>query len=356
MILVLVGPDELAMKRRLQQLREEADGGTGMIDTNLALVEGRTAKTEEILGPTMASPFLSAKRLVVVEGFLDRFEPQGGGRPSKRGVEAFASLLDTLRGGIPETTVLVFTGTKVDPKRNPMLEELRGIPGAKVEEFAELKKAELLRFIREEARVQGVRFRQGPSNRTLHPDAEWQRPSETDPAQLLANLYPGDTLRIANELQKLALYTLGREATVDDVDTLCGGERESKVWDFIDGVMDGDPGKALTALEFLRNAGESSQGLFAQLAASLRTSATVLDLLDDGADEEAIGQAIRRPWPGLRRQAIARARRLGRQGVRAAYEALVEADRSIKLGNVDDDLAMEVLVSRLAGLPARGRR
>ncbi|GAB4323791.1 MAG: hypothetical protein Kow0010_05340 [Dehalococcoidia bacterium] len=355
MILVLFGPDELAMRRRLQQLREEADGGTGMIDTNIALVEGRNAKADEILGPAMAVPFLSAKRLVVVEGFLDRFEAQGGGRPSRRGVEAFASMLDALRGGIPETTVLVFTGTKVDPKRNPMLEELRGIPGARVEQFAELNKGELLRFIREEARVQGVRFRQGRSTRMLEPGEEWQRPTETDPAQLLAELYPGDTYRISSELQKLALYTLGREATVDDVDALCGGERESKVWDFIDGVMDGDTARALTALEFLRSRGESTQGLFAQLAASLRTSATVLDLLDSGASEEEIGQAIRRPWPGLRRQAIARGRRLGRDGVRAAYEALVEADRSIKLGNVEDDLAMEILVSRLSALATHGQ-
>lgn len=351
-ILVLFGPDELAMRRRLQQLREEADGGTGMIATNVALIEGRTAKPDEILGPAMAAPFLSPKRLVVVEGFLDRFEPQGGGRPSRRGIETFGGMLDTLRGGIPETTLLVFTGTKVDPKRNPMLEELRGIPGVQVEPFAELSRADLLRFIREEARVHGVRFRQGPSTRPLDPGDEWQRPPETDPAQLLANLYPGDTYRLSNELQKLALYTLGREATVDDVDALCGGARESKVWDFIDGVMDGDTAKALTALEFLRSRGESTQGLFAQLAASLRTSATVLDLLDDGASEEEIGQAIRRPWPGLRRQAIARARRLGAGGVRAAYEALVEADRSTKLGNVDEDLAVEILVSRLASLAA----
>lgn len=345
------------MQRRLQQLREEADGGTGMIETNFTLIDGRTARTDEILAPAMAAPFLSAKRLVLVEGFLSRFEPQAGARPSKRGIEAFAGLLDTLRSGLPDTTLLVFTGTKVDPKRNPMLAELRGLPGAKVEEFAELKKAELLRFIREEARVQGVRFRQGPSNRPLDPGQEWRRPAERDPAQLLATLHESDTLAIANELGKLALFTLGREATVDDVDLLCGGERKSTVWDFIDGVMDGDTTRALTALEFLRGGGESTQGLLAQLATSLRISATVLDLLEDGADEEAIGQAIRRPWPGLRQKAIARARRLGREGIRAAYAALVDADRSVKLGEVDDDLAIEIVVSRLSAHPAtRGRR
>ncbi|MCS7295920.1 MAG: hypothetical protein RMK15_04280, partial [Chloroflexota bacterium] len=47
---------------------------------------------------------------------------------------------------------------------------------------------------------------------------------------------------------------------------------------------------------------------------------------------------------------IRRARELGREGVAAAYEAIVDADRSLKLGEVDPDLALELLVIRLCGL------
>ena len=150
---------------------------------------------------------------------------------------------------------------------------------------------------------------------------------------------------------------MGREATVDDIDILCGGERETTIWELVDSVLDGDTAKALQALRFLRSRGESVSSLLGQLAAAYRPLTTVLDLLEGGASPEEIGKAIRRPWPRLRDAAIQRARRLGREGVRSAYETLVAADRSIKLGEVRDELALEVAVTRLLALaPRAGRR
>ena len=78
-------------------------------------------------------------------------------------------------------------------------------------------------------------------------------------------------------------------------------------------------------------------------------------MLEAGAGEEEIGKAIRRPWPNLRRRAIARAKDIGKPGLRAAYEAMVEADRSNKLGEVDEDLSIEILVARLGQLRSRSK-
>ena len=76
-------------------------------------------------------------------------------------------------------------------------------------------------------------------------------------------------------------------------------------------------------------------------------------MLDEGASPEDIGKAIKRPWPGLRDRAIARARRLGRDGLLQAYEYLVTADRTVKLGEARDEIALEVAVSRLLQLSPR---
>ena len=201
--------------------------------------------------------------------------------------------------------------------------------------------------MREEAEQQGVDLRRGRSVRALPEEEEWRRPREDDPAQLLAALHP-NTLELAQELGKLALYTMGRGATVDDIDVLCGGERETTIWELVDSVLDGDTAKALQALGFLLSRGESVNSLLAQLAAAYRPLATVLDLLEDGKNAEEIGKAIRRPWPRLR-DAIRRAQRLGREGVRSAYEILVAADRGMKSGEVRDDLALEVAGHAPAG-------
>ncbi len=355
MIHVLHGQDELRLRRRLAALRAEAGGDDGAAGADVALLDGRSATPDEMLGPALTAPFLSPRRTVIVEGLLGRFEggQRGGGRGPR--VDSFNPLLEGLAAGLPETTTLVFVEGELNAGRNPLLRRLDELGGIEVEHFPELKRGELVQFVREEAAEQGVDFRRGRSSRPLPEDEEWRRPREDDPAQLLAALHP-NTLELARELEKLALYTMGRQATVDDIDVLCGGERETTLWDLIDSVLDGDTAKALQALRFLRSRGESVSGLLAQLAAAYRPLATVLDLLEEGASPEEIGKAIRRPWPRLRDAAIERARRLGKEGLRSAYEVLVAADRGMKLGEVRDELALEVAVTRLLALSPRGSR
>jgi DNA polymerase III delta subunit len=187
---------------------------------------------------------------------------------------------------------------------------------------------------------------------------EWQRPSETDPAVLLGNLHPGDTLGISNELQKLALYTLGREATVDDVDLMCGGDRAARSFEFTDAVQDGNIARAHAVLELLQlDEGMESPQLFATLLTSYRQLGQVLDLLADGANEEAIGIAINRKWAAGRQTAIRRARNLGPEGVHRAFEIIVAADRANKQGDIAEPVAIDLAIAQLCLLakPVRSR-
>jgi DNA polymerase III delta subunit len=349
MILLLHGGDALAIRRRLQQLKDEADGRSGMLATNFSEIEGREAKPQDILAPCMTPPFLAPHRLVVVDHFLERYDPREGRPP--RSAEPFAPMLAGLRAGIPETTILVFLGSELN-NRNSMLDALAKIPGVQNEAHAPLKPAEVPRYIREEANARGIRFRSGASRQAHDQNEAWLAEDASDPASLLGTLTQADTLRIANELDKLALYSSGREVTVDDIYEVCAGEREANGYKLTDAVMDGRHLQALEALALLQRDGESLQGLLGLLISGYRTLATVIDMLDAGATPDEIGKAIRRPWPKLRDDAIRRARRLGRDGLEAAYEALLEADRRPKLGEIDDDLALELLIARLTHLRA----
>jgi DNA polymerase III delta subunit len=359
MILLLSGADALAIRRRLQELRDEADGGTGMLATNLVLVPGWEAKPHDIIGPALSLPFLAAKRLVIVEGLLDRFEQRPDQR-APRSVEPFAPLFQILEteGGLPESTMLVFTGGAL--KRNPIRDRLKKIRGVADEEHKELKGDSLLRFIREEASARGIKFRSGPfrpksGGGELPEDPEIRRLS--DPASVMALLLLSDTLSIVSELDKLALYTMGRDATVSEVYESCAGERESNIWALTDGVMDGDLGKALTALDRLRRDGEEDLGLMALMLEGYRRTAKVIDLLEAGRAEEEIMSELRlQSW--TREREMRRARVLGRDGLMAAYKALVGADRGTKLGEIEGELAIEVLIAQLVALarPATAAR
>ncbi|MGI8926479.1 MAG: DNA polymerase III subunit delta [Tepidiformaceae bacterium] len=348
------GGDQLAIRRRLQELKDETDGGSGMLTTNLLFIEARDAKPHDIIAPASSPPFLGPRRMVVVEGMVERFEPReerGGG---VRSIEPMRALFTALEAGLPETTTLVFTaGTH--SRRNAFVAALAKVPGVIIEEHSELKRGDVLRYIRDAAALRGLRFRAGPSRRAI--EGGDQRERETDPVVLLQSLLQSDTLAIENELDKLYLYTLGGDVTVDTVAEVCAGARQATIFEFVDGVMDGDLRKGYAALDVLRRGSESHEELLFALLGGYRRVATVIDLLEGGATPEAVGVAIKLPYPGLRDAAIARARRLGPAGLRAAYEALVDADRAHKMGEIKEDVALEVLIARLWSLsrPAPAR-
>lgn len=355
-IYVLYGVDELARSRRLAQLKEEADGGTGMLISNITEIEGRDAKVSDIVNAAMVAPFLTPKRLVVVDHLVDRYQPDPG-RPPRRGLGTMDDLFPKLEAGLPESTLLVFMGGSRDrlgraPRgKNPFVERLREIPGTVVDQFDELTGKALVRFVKEEAAARGVRFRTGRSTRQMEPGEEWLRPRETDPAELLANLHPGDTLSIANELQKLSLFCMGADATVDDVDLLCAGERSSEIWDFTDAVIDGDPQKAFSAMGYLEKyRGYEAGTLVYRLADAYSKMAVAGEMARDGAAPEDIGKQIKVSHPYPRDKVIARARRYGLAGITAAYDLILEAERTKKLGEVDEEAGMHILVSRLCAL------
>lgn len=360
-IFVLYGVDELGRGRRLAELKEEADGGSGMLDSNLTEVDGRDAKVGDIISPAMVAPFLAPKRMVVVSSLVDRYRPDPGRRGRRRaGFGAMDDLFPALEQ-VPESTVLVFTGGDRDrfgnaPRgENAFVARMRDVPGTRVEQFDELSGKDLVRFVKEEAAARGVHFKQGKSTRPFLPEEEWLRPKETDPAVLLAALHPGDTLGLANELQKLALYAKGADVTVDDVDVLCAGERSTQIWDFTDAVIDGDLAKAISARNYLEKHGWERGGLMFQLMREYKNIAIAGELTAEGASPDEIGKAIGARHPFPRDKAIARAKRLGRAGVEAAYFAMVETDRAKKAGEVEDDAGMHVLINRLCAIGAARR-
>lgn len=367
MIILLRGPDQVAIRRRMQQLRDEADGGSGMLATNLTVFDGRDAKPGEILGAALTPPFLAPRRLVIVENVLDRLqrrpsrtgdaEGEGDGQPAARGLAAYDELVRAAHADrMPPTTILVLTGEATGP--NALAEKLKGAPGFADEVYPELKPAELPRYIADEAALRGIRFRAGRAKDAPPEAADWlDAGAAADPAQLLAALTQGDTLRIASELDKLALYARGQDVTTAMVLEVCSGQREVDNFKLADAVLDGEVATALDVLQRLMNGStESGQGLIGMLAARYRQLAVLIDLLDAGATAQEAGAALGRAgtFPKLRDAAIRRARSLGAAGVRQAIEAIVATDRQIKLGEMDEDVAVELLVVNLAILSRRG--
>ena len=358
MIIVLFGANELAMRRRIQELKDEADGGSGMLVTNFTTIDGRDAKPGEVLAAVMSPPFLAPRRLVIVEHLLERYESRMSARGG-RALGPWEDLIAQLGKGIPETTTLVFFGqpflaegrARTVSKTNPFVSALEKLPGVSVEGHPALEKDNLHRYIAEEANLRGIRFKRGGGDFESHEE----RPAETDPVVLLANLLHGDTLSIANELDKLALYSQdkGGEVTVADVNRVSHGDREAKSWDLTDAIIDGNLAKALGALRTLKESGEALQGLLGLITARYRSLAPVTELVANGMRQEAIAEELKRPNNFPLKKDVEASRRLTPALVRRAYGYIVEADRTNKMGEVDEEVTIDILLMKLCAL---GRR
>ena len=168
-------------------------------------------------------------------------------------------------------------------------------------------------------------------------------------------VWRSDTVGLTNELDKLALYSMGREVTVDDVYTLCTGARHATNFNLADATMDGNVKRALDVLSLLRNDGIAAQAIIGALAGRYRALAPVVEGVESGAAVEEIAKSMGRPgqFPNLRDAAIRRARRLGMVGIRQALAVIVDLDRQNKSGEMDDELALELTVIRLARVGVR---
>ncbi|MGE5595940.1 MAG: DNA polymerase III subunit delta, partial [Hyphomicrobiales bacterium] len=184
---------------------------------------------------------------------------------------------------------------------------------------------------------------------------EWLRGATGDPAALLAALTHGDTLAISNELDKLALYTLdrGAQVTVDDIYEVCAGDREAGEFALRDAILDGRLKVALQTLELLKTKSDFTEALVLfQLLTAYRSLAVVVDLTMEKAPDAEIAKAMGRAgqYRNLVERAKTQALRIGPHGLRAAFEAIVEADRTSKTGEVDNDVALEILFGKLCAL------
>ncbi len=368
MIILLYGGNELAIQQRLRELRELADGGSGMLDSNQNIIDGRDAKPNEILAAAMSLPFLSPMRLVLVERVFERFQGRRATRGEAATPKGWEPLLAALEAGIPESTILVFLGlpygtgqnAETISPQNQLVARLAKIPGVLNEHRAAIDPKEIPGFVRERAHELGIRFRPGKFPERLR-NGETM-PEESDPALLIANLCQADTLSISSELRKLALYSPGQDVTVAEVNRVCAGERTATGFNFRDAVFDGDLGKALEFKGRLLRDGEEFNGLLYLLMDGYRRIVPVVDGLESGASDDELGRLMGNAgkYPKLRADNIRRARRLQGGHLRLAFEHLVEADRSHKLGQVDEEVAFDILLMRLCELSrppaAAGRR
>ena len=344
MLHIIHGPDSFSRHEALAALRAELDTD-GMLATNTTLLDARSVTLPQLTMVCDAVPFLASARFVHVYGLLARAEserPTGGrrgGRASKEPAEeggagwlALAEYVDRM----PPSTVLVLEDGDLRPN-NPLLAALA--PKARVQAFGRMTVRVLEGWIAGRARQRGVLF----DGTALHLLAE-STPSEVAEDRQWHALW-----WLTGEIEKLSLYANGERITERDVRRLVPAALESRAYLLADKVAERRAGEALTLLEELLAGGCPAPVLLATIAGRVRQLLLIRDLEETGVPRAQIAARVGvrsewqfdRLWDQARRTSTAR--------LESAHQRLVQTDRAIKRGRIDEVTAIETLVAELAG-------
>ncbi len=323
---VLYGEDAPSLKDRLDAfLAEHTDASDGGL--NLARFDS-TATAADIEAAAAALPFLADVRVVLVENLTASV----GGRTA---IESLPEVLPRL----PDWARVVFVEThlKSDSRQaaargkalKKLINAVEGDPRGRVQQFSLPEERDRPRWIVERARSRGA---------------------EIEPqAAALLSYRIGDDLTLADsELAKLATYAADRAISAEDVERLTPYSPEASIFEMVDALGQRQGEKALTLVRQLLDDGDDPLRIYGMIIRQYRLLLMVKEQLDKGQTPATMEKAIGvKGW--LARKLAAQAGHYSLDLLERIYRKLLEIDLDVKTGQMDPALALETLITTLAG-------
>jgi len=317
---VFHGIDEFTRAETLADFKRRL-GPPDTVDLNTTLLDGRSLTLAELRHACDAIPFLAEKRLVVVTGMLARIAAQ------KKLVADLADYLSRL----PGTTRLVFVEAKSLPASHPIVKLAQREERGYVKRFDPPDAKALPRWVEERARKHGGEI-------------------EPQAAHQLAAVIGANLRLLDQEIVKLTTYTNAeRPITKQDVDDVVPYAQSAIVFDMVDALGRRDGRTAARTLHRLLDAGEHPLGLLAMVARQFRLLIQVKELKAQGINSPAIAKTLKlHPFPTGK--LCNQATHFTAAQLEVVYRHLLDTDVAIKSGEIEAEVALDLLVAGLAAV------
>jgi DNA polymerase-3 subunit delta len=260
------GSDYAKVDATLARLRERAlrESGEGALESFTAPV-GQGAPDADGLNAAIPAMSLIAERRNLLADRVERW--------NKKQVEAVAAALADLP---PETTVVLAAREEPPKVKAPKkLGEAVEKAGGEVFNFDAPATRALPKWLREEAARRGFE---------LEPDA----------ARKLIERMGNGTVRLGNELDRLALWA-GEGGTVgtSDLEEMVADTSEAMVWSLSDAIVEGRAGSAVRYADRLAAQGEGATKIIYGVAGRLRKAHQAATELEAGRSPRDVASGLR---------------------------------------------------------------
>jgi DNA polymerase-3 subunit delta len=361
MLYILYGEDDYSLQQYLDELKKSV-GDVTVLALNTTVLEGAQVTVNQLRSVCEVVPFLAAKRLVIVNGLLERFDPKpksGKGKSAASFGSAPSTSLLRLRSGqvgtsqdnpfgfaqdkpfseylpkVPESTLLVLVDGLPDKDKkardkNPLLSELSN--KAKLVTFPSLKDAQLRAWVQKRVAERGGAISPAAIN-------------------LLARTVGGNLWVMSNEIDKLITFAAGRQIAEPDINRLVSEARETSIFGLVDAIVEFRADTAQGLLEKLLQKGTSPTHVLVMLARQVNFVVRAKDLKRQGKPTAEIRTLLNIAQEFLLSKALDQASRYSLERLKEVYHKLLETDLAIKTGKYEGDLALNMLVAELCQRP-----
>ncbi len=313
-VYLLYGEEDYLKKQYGKKLKQalSSEGDT----MNTGIFEGKQINPEELIDLAETLPFFAEHRLILVEnsGFF------------KSSCDKLADYMKQ----IAPTACFVFVEDEVD-KRSKMYKAVKG--AGRAVEFPRQKEDLLTRWILTRLKRENKKI--------------------TQPVmQLFLETAGTDMENIDKELEKLFCYTLGRDViTEEDVKAVCVGQTDGRIFDMVNHIAEQRQKQALELYYDLLALKEPPMRILFLVARQFQNLLLAKELRSQGYDSRAISARLGIPEFAARKH-LAQSGHFTPKQLKKAVSDCVQAEEDVKTGNMNDRMAVEVLIVRLsAGEP-----
>lgn len=275
---------------------------------NFSRYQGKGIEPREIIDLAETMPFFADKRVILLEesGFF------------KNKCDELAEYLKQL----PDYLCLIFVESEVD-KRSKMYKAAKA--AGRVTEFSVQNAQMLTKWVLQILKKEGRKITQ----RNM---------------ELFLTKTGTDMGNIRMELEKLLLYTLGRDVIEkEDIEAVCTTQTTNKIFDMIRAVTQKDQKKALDLYNDLLTLKEPPMRILFLLAKQFNQLMAAKEMQEKGYGQPEIASHLGVP-PFAARNYLQVAGKYRTSQLRKAVEDFTEAEELVKTGRLQDVLSVELLI------------
>lgn len=318
-VYLLHGEDEFALQETINKKLKPLMGEASNAEMDITTLDGRHISRRDLQAETHTTPFISQRRMVILTHPLSLASKKKERHDFLKGLES-----------IPPSTACILKVQRDLKQDHWLIQWAKEHPRHVWHKSFSLPRGEAMtRWIQTQARERGGEFTR-------------------DAARLLAAYVNEDPRLASQEIEKLLTYVnQQRPVSQEDVRTLTADVRQGDVFEMVDAISRGD---GETAMRMLRRQLQENHplALFGMIVRQFRLLIQVRELLDHNPqrDHYSIADELDvHPYPI--QKILPQAKLFTLSQLEGVYHKLSDVDLAMKTGQLDQELALDLLIASL---------